>query len=80
MEPQYLYRKNQINLPLLVGFGIKDAESAMKIATFADGVIIGASLIKKINKACQTNDDPLQKSYEFIHEIRLALNHIGNKS
>ena len=33
------------NIPMCVGFGIKDAQSASEVARFADGVVVGSALV-----------------------------------
>lgn len=38
------------DLPIAVGFGVKDAETASAIASLADGVVVGSALIEKIEK------------------------------
>ena len=38
------------NLPIVIGFGIKDAESARAMGELADGVIIGSALVSEIAK------------------------------
>jgi len=38
------------DLPLAVGFGIRDAESAALVARVADGVIVGSALVTEIDK------------------------------
>lgn len=38
------------DLPLAVGFGIRDAESAARVARIADGVIVGSALVNEIDK------------------------------
>ncbi|EGV38617.1 tryptophan synthase subunit alpha [Neisseria weaveri] len=40
--------RKYINIPIGVGFGINNAESAQKIATVADAVIVGSRLIQEI--------------------------------
>lgn len=42
--------KRYAPLPVCVGFGIKDAESASQIAAVADGVVVGSALVKKIQE------------------------------
>ncbi|HCT41700.1 MAG TPA: tryptophan synthase subunit alpha [Moraxellaceae bacterium] len=42
------------NLPIGVGFGIKDAESAAAVAAHADGVVVGSALVGRIG---QLQDD-----------------------
>ena len=36
------------DLPIVIGFGIKDAEAAGAMAQLSDGVIIGSALVEKI--------------------------------
>jgi tryptophan synthase alpha chain len=38
------------NLPLAVGFGIRDPQSAASVARIADGVIVGSALVSEIEK------------------------------
>jgi len=40
--------KEFIDLPIGVGFGISDAESAAKVATCSDAVVVGSVLVKKM--------------------------------
>ena len=44
-----LLRKH-INIPIGVGFGISDAESARKIAAVADAVIVGSRIVNEIER------------------------------
>jgi tryptophan synthase alpha chain len=37
-----------INLPIGVGFGISDAQSAAKVAACADAVVVGSAIVKKM--------------------------------
>lgn len=37
-------------LPVAVGFGIRDAESAAKVGAVADGVVVGSALVSQIEK------------------------------
>jgi len=37
-----------INLPIGVGFGIKDAESAAKVASCADAVVVGSAIVNRM--------------------------------
>ena len=34
------------DLPMCVGFGIKDADTAAAVSRFADGVVVGSALVK----------------------------------
>ncbi len=60
-------------LPVGVGFGVKDAETARTIASIADGVVVGSALIGKIEANL---DDPGQAKHEIIallKSMRLAM-------
>lgn len=45
--------RQHIKLPIGVGFGISDAESAEKIAKVADAVIVGSRIVKEIEQQPQ---------------------------
>ena len=38
------------DLPVVVGFGIKDSKSARAMASVSDGIIIGSALVEQIAK------------------------------
>jgi tryptophan synthase alpha chain len=46
--------KARIPLPVGVGFGIKDAETAGRIAGLADAVIVGSAIVARIEEAADT--------------------------
>lgn len=48
---QHLSRvRSHTNLPVCVGFGIKDTTSAAAIAAIADGVVVGSALVRQIGE------------------------------
>lgn len=51
------------NLPVGIGFGVKDAETAKTVSALGDGVVVGSALISKI-EANLTN--PAQAQAEII--------------
>lgn len=59
-------RKNT-QLPVCVGFGVNNAETAKTVSEFADGVVIGSTLIKKIE---QNPDNPENAKIEIIELIK----------
>ncbi len=65
--------KQHTNLPVAVGFGVKDAESAVAVAQEADAVVIGSALVTALND-CKNSVDAAEVVAEFIKPIRIALN------
>lgn len=61
-EKLALIRANT-GLPVGVGFGVKDADTAKVVANLADGVVVGSALISKIEASL---DDPGQAKSEII--------------
>jgi len=43
--------KEHTDLPVAVGFGVKNAASAAAIAAVADGVVVGSALIEALRKS-----------------------------
>lgn len=63
--------KRHANLPVGVGFGIRDAQTARAIASVADAVVIGSRLVQLLEEA--PRDQAVQSLRSFIAEIRTAL-------
>lgn len=55
--------KANTSLPVGIGFGVKDAETAKTIAGIGDGVVIGSALISKIEANL---DDPERAKSEIV--------------
>ena len=60
-----------VNLPVGVGFGIRDARTAQAVASVADAVVIGTALVKWLET--QTRDNVAAAAGEYIAGIRAAL-------
>ena len=58
-------------LPIGVGFGIRDAESAKRVAQTADAVVIGSRIIQEIEAG--TADQAVTRVKAFLKPIREAL-------
>jgi len=59
------------NLPIGVGFGIRDAESARRVAQSADAVVIGTRIIQEIEAGAA--EQAVQRVQAFLRPIRKAL-------
>jgi tryptophan synthase alpha chain len=58
-------------LPIGVGFGIRDAESARRIAQGADAVVIASRLIQELESVPASQ--AVEKAKAFVKPIREAL-------
>lgn len=66
--------RTQIELPLGVGFGIRDAVSAGQVARIADAVVVGSALVHLIEQ--QQNDPQAMRQAvgALVAEMRAAMN------
>jgi tryptophan synthase alpha chain len=61
------------DLPVGVGFGIKDAESASSVAEVADGVIVGSVLVNKIAELVKDKAQIAPQVSAIIKDMRTAM-------
>ena len=59
--------RQKVGMPVGVGFGIRDAETARRIATVADAVVIGSRLIEEIEKS------PREQAADNVKAFLLAI-------
>ena len=64
------------DLPVAVGFGVKDAEGAAAVARVADAVVIGSALLSAI-AGCDNLDAARDAATLFLKPIRRALDEQG---
>jgi tryptophan synthase alpha chain len=64
--------RSHTKLPVAVGFGVKDAESAVAVAREADAVVIGSALVSLLSNCENINEAKLAVA-KFIKPIRNAL-------
>ncbi len=66
--------RQHIDLPLGVGFGIRDAQSAAKVAQVADAVVVGSALVRLV-EAHEHDVAAMQQSVgALLAEMRSAMN------
>jgi tryptophan synthase alpha chain len=63
--------KKQVNVPVGVGFGIRDGKTAKAIASVSDAVVIGSRIIQELENT--PRDSAVQAVQTFIAGIRKAL-------
>ena len=47
--------RTKTNLPIAVGFGVKDALTAKRVAAFADAVVVGSRMVQTIEQSSEEN-------------------------
>lgn len=75
------YLRTLTDLPIVIGFGIKDAESARALGALADGVIIGSALvgtIKQLSGKSAITAAELEATVSVIRAARAALDSGSN--
>ena len=65
--------RRQTELPIGVGFGIKDAGSAARIAGVADAVVVGSALVRRIEENAGSADDINAAVAGLLGEMRAAM-------
>lgn len=63
---------SKTDLPVCVGFGIKDPESAQQISQLADGAVVGSALIDKMAKA-ENTQQALEDAVQFWASLRTGV-------
>jgi tryptophan synthase alpha chain len=63
--------RQYVNVPVGVGFGIRDGASAKAVAAVSDAVVIGSALIQALEK--QPRDQVAAAARDFIGAIRSAV-------
>ena len=85
VQQRVLDIKKHVKIPVGVGFGIRDAESAAKIAQVADAVVIGSKIIETMEQAIvgkpedQVTDVAVASASTWLKGIREALDKVQNK-
>jgi len=63
--------RTKTNLPIGVGFGVKDATTAKKVAAFADAVVVGSRMVTTIE---ESNEDNIATNISTLMlELRTAI-------
>jgi len=65
--------RSHTKLPLGVGFGIGTPEAAAQVAEFADAVVVGSAVVKRIEEMAAVPDKILIEVPAFIAQLRQAM-------
>jgi tryptophan synthase alpha chain len=58
--------KSHTNLPVAVGFGVKNAQSAAAIAREADGVVVGSAIVEALRGSLDADNHATPKTVEAV--------------
>lgn len=70
--------RRHVHIPIGVGFGIRDAQSAARVARHADAVVIGSKLIQVIQDASQQGGPQaaVHAAAQWLGGVRQAMDHV----
>ena len=63
-------------LPILVGFGVRDADSARAVARVADGVVVGSAIVSQVQAEVESHlsmETLKARLHEFVATLREAI-------
>ena len=63
--------RKHVKLPIGVGFGIRDAQTAKAIASVSDAVVIGSRIIQELENT--PKDKAVAAVHDFVAGIRAAI-------
>lgn len=72
--------RTRTDLPVGVGFGIKDAETAAAMAAISDAVVIGSSLVEYLSQRAGEADKLPAHAREFLVTMRQAMDAVRTES
>lgn len=66
--------RTQTDLPICIGFGISGPEQVKRLAPYADGLIVGSALVRRLGEAAnRPRDEVVHEIGEFIGSLADAL-------
>lgn len=63
--------RKYISLPIGVGFGIRDAETALAVARLCDGVVVGSRIVQEVENSSE--QDVVGNVGKLVKELRQAV-------
>ena len=73
VESKLVEIRAHTDLPVGVGFGIKDAETASRMGKIADAVIVGSAIVSRIEEHAAQPDAAIESVADFVAELRQGL-------
>ena len=73
VQEKIIHIRSMTNLPIGVGFGISNAEIAGKMSRISDAVIVGSSLVRKIEENADNEQALMSEAESLISGMRKAM-------
>lgn len=73
VEDKLIEIRRHTSLPVGVGFGIRDAETAAAIGRFSDAVVVGSALVNRIAALENTPERIVSEAPQVIADMRAAM-------
>ncbi len=71
--------KGHTHLPVAVGFGVRDAESAAAMASRADGVVVGSALVEAVRKAVAEGESPAAGVAQLVEKLAEGVRSVAKR-
>ncbi|MDP2100603.1 MAG: tryptophan synthase subunit alpha [Methylobacter sp.] len=68
--------RGNTGLPVAIGFGVKDAQTAKTVAGLGDGVVVGSALISKIEANLDDQERAKQDIIKLLTSMRQAMDSV----
>jgi len=66
--------RKHISIPIGVGFGIRDAETARAVSALCDGVVVGSRIVQEIENS--NEQQVLENVSRLVKELRIAIDKV----
>ena len=76
VEERFRHLNQFCEIPMVVGFGIKDGPSAARVATFADGSVVGTAVVSIFESFKDSPEQIPSEVGALMHEMRQAMDTI----
>ncbi len=73
IEQRIAHIKKHTDLPIVAGFGIKDAHQAKALSSVADGVVVGSALVSHMHEVSSRGDNIIEAAAAFTQSMVAAL-------
>ena len=73
MREKLNHIKAATDLPIAVGFGIHNPETAAEVSALADAVVVGSALVKRVAELADQPEKINKEAGDFIASLRASI-------